>query len=129
MNTDTQERDELASLVGFEFRMDRSAPRDWPEGTNGYTVTLTFGGTVCEWPYYMGPRLTDDPSVEDVLGSLFLDARCAEDGFEAFCMDLGYDEDSRKDYATWEACKETAERLRFLFGDRYEDYANTEWDR
>lgn len=41
------------------------------------------------------------PAAYDVLACL--DWHCPDD-FESFCADFGYDTDSRKAHATWEAC-------------------------
>ena len=44
------------------------------------------------------------PKVHDVVASLFSDARGADEPFEAWCDDLGYDSDSRKAFKTYEVC-------------------------
>lgn len=68
------------------------------------------------------------PTAQDVLGSLALDANCGDQSFHDFCGDLGYDEDSRKAYATYEACRDQMYELRRLFGASYDDFIETEWD-
>ena len=54
------------------------------------------------------------PSAYDVLSCISGDARCPQ-RFSEFCSEYGYDEDSRKAYATWERCLGLAEELRRFF--------------
>lgn len=56
------------------------------------------------------------PSPAGVLYSLLSDARLGEDLFADFCGERGYDEDSRKALAMYEACQKTAIELRMLTG-------------
>ena len=52
-----------------------------------------------KWPFKPIP-----PSLEEVLDSLRLDWSLAHQSFDDFCFELGYDPDSRKAYAIYEAC-------------------------
>lgn len=54
------------------------------------------------------------PSVYDLFYAICLDAIFGEDTFEGFCANCGYDEDSRRAYATWQTCQETAMQLKRL---------------
>ncbi len=49
------------------------------------------------------------PAIADVIYSLVSDAQCVRHGqtFEEFAADLGYDEDSRKAEAIFNACRDT----------------------
>lgn len=59
------------------------------------------------------------PTVEDVLDCLASDATCS-DSFEDFCLEYGYDSDSRKAEKTWKACIKSRDRLQqFLGGDLF----------
>jgi len=51
------------------------------------------------WPFKPIP-----PSLEEVLDSLRMDWSLAHQSFDVFCFELGYDPDSRKAYAIYEAC-------------------------
>jgi len=44
------------------------------------------------------------PSLEEVLDSLRMDWSLAHQSFDVFCFELGYDPDSGKAYAIYEAC-------------------------
>lgn len=51
------------------------------------------------------------------LGCLFGDSELGSDLFEDFCINLGYDSDSRKAFGIYSACQKTKIRLRELFSD------------
>lgn len=52
------------------------------------------------------------PNIDDVLYSLVID--CTEESFEDWCMDLGYDPDSRKAYSIHQECVKTKGKLEEL---------------
>lgn len=56
------------------------------------------------------------PGLADVLSCLMSDACGAEDTFEGWCGDFGYDTDSRKALATYLACQETRGALIAFLG-------------
>lgn len=62
-----------------------------------------------------GPELTP-PTLADVMHSLLLDGSADDVTFEEWCADYGYDVDSRKAYATYEACRDTGQAFRRAFG-------------
>lgn len=55
------------------------------------------------------------PTQASVLYCLLLDANCADQNFDDFCSDLGYDPDSRKDFKVYESCCETLQKMRKIF--------------
>lgn len=59
------------------------------------------------------------PPAHDVVSALFVDASTVEAAadFEGWCSDLGYDTDSRKAYADWEACHKAKADLARLIPD------------
>lgn len=69
------------------------------------------------------------PTLLDVLGSLRSDCTLGDQLFEDFCGDLGYDTDSRKAHASWEACQRMHYELRNLFGyGAYQTFIDTDWE-
>lgn len=52
------------------------------------------------------------PKARDVLYSLASDASLARESFEDFCLDLGYDTDSRKVLELYLECQESGHKLR-----------------
>ena len=54
------------------------------------------------------------PGLDEVLYCLVADSAACGQDFEDWCSELGYDEDSRKAYTTWEACRANGKKLRDL---------------
>lgn len=52
------------------------------------------------------------PKIDDVLYALISDYQCAQDSFNDFCSNLGYDTDSRKALQIYLDCQENGEKLR-----------------
>ena len=59
------------------------------------------------------------PEVTDVLYCLLSDALCGQDTFEEFCVNYGYDTDSRKALEIYLACQKTEQDLRKLLGNDF----------
>lgn len=55
------------------------------------------------------------PSAASVLHSMVLDSDACNMSFNEWCSDFGYDTDSRKAYATYEACQKSGDQLKRLF--------------
>jgi len=90
----------------------------WDKGASHYNCTLHHeDGSMTFW-YSMGSAHKTGPKVGDVLQSLALDASSAEESFEDWCANCGYDTDSRKAFATYEACVATHRELQRLLGAR-----------
>lgn len=119
--------------VTVTFEETGQAPDSWPIGTRAYEATVGYtasGHTVTRtFPYYTGPAITRRPKKRELLACLALDAQMGDQTFEDFAADFGYDTDSRKAYATWEACRTLLEDLRAVFGTHLEEFMSTEWDR
>lgn len=100
---------------------------DWGDSSgHSWRVTLRRSRRQLTVDFYMGPACCEDPTAADVLDCLVSDVRYGEVSFEEFCSDLGYEEDSRRAYATWEKCRELAPRVRRFLGDAFEEYADAE---
>ena len=57
------------------------------------------------------------PFAGAVLYCLLLDMSCANDTFEEWCSNLGYDTDSRKALQTYLSCQENGTKLRKVFSN------------
>lgn len=68
------------------------------------------------------------PTLLDVLGSLRSDCEAGDQLFEDFCDDFGYDSDSRKAHGIWETCQRVHYELRNLFGRKYTEFIETDWE-
>lgn len=60
-------------------------------------------------------RKPQTPPIAGLLHSLILDSAAAEQTFNSWCSDFGYDTDSRKALATYEACQKAFDKLRKVF--------------
>jgi hypothetical protein len=122
---DDAERDYLLDALGVAITSEPAGPRDgWAEGASHWRVTVTRGsaGATFATPYSMGSAWTGKPAREDVLASLVMDAASVWDlvepgDFEDWADCLGYDSDSRKAEATFNACKVIAKEMADMFSD------------
>jgi hypothetical protein len=96
--------------LSFEFEGVRK-DGDWEH--RAYLVRLSRRPSYSVGPFYyrQGIGISEGPTAASVLASLLLDAQCGSLTFEGFCADMGLSEDSRKAYATWEACQRTASMM------------------
>ncbi len=62
----------------------------------------------------------------NVLLTLQQDAALADQSFESWCSDTGYDEDSRKAYKIYESCRDLFFSLRNGFGARFDEFMGLE---
>lgn len=90
---------------------------------NHYYITINRKGTSLvkplEFDFYDSLANTQKqyrqtPSAYDILSTVSSDSY-EYSSFKDFCDNLGYNEDSRKDYKTWEAVTEFAENINAFF--------------
>lgn len=98
-----------------------------------FTVTLKRDGQKITMPYHMGIGHAKDgqtpaPKLIEVLDSLRLDASSADESFEDFCANFGYDPDSRKALATYKACQKARVKVQALLGDDFDAFMSEEYD-
>lgn len=101
-------------------------PAGWVAGTTGWKVTLHYDKRQLTTSYYTGPAIEREPSAADVLYCLISDVGAGDYTFEQWCCEYGYDTDSRKAFATYEACRSMAPKLQKLLGARYDDFTRAE---
>src|SRR5262249_20478447 len=89
-------------------------------GSDPWTVVLRYKGRRMTVPFYMGPALAREPNAEDVMEALCSDASSAENSFENWCGDYGYDTDSRRAERTYQAVQKQTAKLRRLLGDDFD---------
>lgn len=98
-------------------RSERPGAHDWSKGSRHFACTLICHGIGFDFWFSQGSAHTEAPTVENVLICLASDAHGTKDtSFEEWCRDLGYDDDSRKALAIYEACEETATGLEHVLG-------------
>ncbi len=109
-------------------RIDSRPGTDWGPGARHFRVTLERND-ITKWPgkrridvqFSQGSAHTVDPTAADVLDCLASDASGAEQSFEDWCSDYGYDTDSRKAEKTYKACVSIRERLMAFLGADFND--------
>lgn len=103
------------------------------DSMDNYHVKLrakSLGNATMRLYYSKGKGLNGvAPTADEVLDCLASDASSIENAnnnFEAFCDDYGYDIDSRKAEKTFNACARQAQRLNKFLGEDY--YRQLLWD-
>lgn len=100
------------------------AERKWFDRARHFRCTLHAHRHRFMIYFSQGSAHTNPPTVAEILDSLAMDASSTHGCFEDFCDELGYDHDSLKAYAAWQACNQTRVRLIRMFGeDDYETLA------
>jgi hypothetical protein len=102
-------RPELGHVVAFEFYAG-FGHRELPEW--GRKPPRPGSLLHAQWVAQAKPGA---PSPADVLVCLIRDAEACDQSFESWCSDLSYDTDSRKAFATYEACQRNGDKLRGFF--------------
>jgi len=130
MNSTTTLR-ELCAKVRCDARSGKAAQSfdtmdDWQKSAHNYRVTLRFERRSMTLDYSMGSTHTDEPDAEGVLKCLLSDASGADDSFESWCADYGYDSDSRKAERTYKQVQAQTAKLRRLLGDSFDEFMNAE---
>jgi hypothetical protein len=110
--------DHSASLTVMSSKPRRTKDANGWEH-NAYDVVLSgpCGSMLVKWR--QGVALKGSPRLIDVLDSLRSDAMHTEETFEDWCAAYGYDSDSRKTEAIYNACKTQTAELQRVFGETF----------
>ena len=101
--------------------------RDSEWRARAWNVTIYYQGRRMTTAFYQGLGHTEEPSAADVVSALCSDARFVDgQTLEDFCAELGYDPDSRKAERIYKACQKHAPKIRRLFGEDFDLFANAE---
>lgn len=103
-------------------------PAKWSNGENWHNYwvsvsnTKTGKGTGFDfWASVMKPDLSSRYDVLNAFRCFVDDAISGDMSFHEFCIEFGYNEDSRTAEKTWKACKRSGEKLRNVYdGDIYD---------
>lgn len=91
--------------IGYNTNKDMPNMYEWKVSIGDFTTSYFMGAA------YKGRK----PTLTEVMYALLGDADLGSEDFNSFCDNLGYNNDSRKAYASWQACQETAERINATF--------------
>lgn len=109
-------------LNNVKFKVEYGAvPNENFTDSDAWTCTLSYCDREIEVPFYMGKgHLGEEPQLNDVLYSLFMDAMAVGMSFEDFCFEFGYDNDSIRAFKTYDACVKMGKELNYLLGEDYD---------
>jgi TusA-related sulfurtransferase len=94
---------------GVSERAPEWAKQEW-------RVTLRHNGKRMTFPYY-GGGAASNPSADDVVESLTMDASALSQDFAEWCDEFGYDVDSRQAHKTYNACRSLGKRFARMMGE------------
>lgn len=117
---------ECGITAGVRWDDSVKRPDDLDPDSNAYRVTLhyTTGDARRRMtvPFFTGSAWTRDPNAHDVLESLLSDASSADQSFEDWCGDYGYDTDSRKAERMYRAVVAQTAKLRRFLGEHFDAF-------
>jgi hypothetical protein len=90
---------------------------DWKQTANKYKATIKYNKKSLTIPYYTGCGWQRDPDLEDILGTLLMDAAYYDYSFEDFAREMGYDPDSRKTKKIYNDIQKQTEKLNSIFSE------------
>lgn len=85
-------------LTAIEDHNDKA--QGWQSNTRHFRVTLSREGRRMSFWFYQGSGIKEDPDLSAVIYCLACDRSYANDTFEEFIANCGYDEDSVRTYRT-----------------------------
>ena len=113
----------VTATVKYGAPYNESFPDSHP-----YTVTLRYQGRRMTVPFYTGLGWTKEPTATDVMECLLSDASSADQDFESWASDYGYDVDGRKAEKTYRAVVTQTAKLRKLLGADFEKMLYPEFE-
>lgn len=94
----------------------------WQRESNGYRLELRRGRKRMSLDFWQGIGINHDPEAYTVLDCLLSDASSADQSFEDWCSDYGYDVDSRKAERTYKSIQAQTKRLQRFLEEDYETF-------
>lgn len=120
--------DKLVLIQNGNARLAHNKRDEWQKKANDYSLTLKYGRRTFTFDWWQGIGINGEPTISSVMPNLFMDASVDGD-FNGFCAEFGYDADSRKAEAIWNACKRTRKALKRVFGEQYGHFEQKYQDR
>ena len=106
-NTWTMYEDKRVTMTCEQVGVSPDAP-DW--AAQEWRITLRHDGRRMSFPYY-GGGAASDPTADDVVETIAMDAHALAVSFEEWCDEYGYDTDSRSAERTYRACRKLGARF------------------
>lgn len=123
-NTDMDDEETLDFILesmGFTFSHGplRSKRNDdnMSDMARHFLCTISRGSQSYEFWFSQGEGCKESPTLTDTLSCLIMDASSADESFESWCAEYGYDDDSRKAERIYNAVKETRAALFTLMSE------------
>lgn len=93
---------------------------DWQRNANGYRLQLQYQGRVYSFNFWQGVGCKEAPTATGCLECLLGDSSAVDEDFNDWADNYGYEQDSRKAYAIFLACRRVGRNMRRLLGDDFE---------
>ena len=126
MTTDTKTLKQLCGSVRMDVkhgaRLAFAKQDKWQQEANGYTVTLRYAKRSYTVDFWRGSGIYGEPTVKGVMECLLSDASSANEDFDSWCGEYGYDTDSRRAEKIYKACKIIRSGLERLLGEDFETF-------
>lgn len=116
------EQDNVRAEATMTDQPEWARESGWDAAANWYTVTLRMSRRQMTVPFGMGSAHTSEPDAAHVLSCLLSDASGADEDFENWARDLGYDTDSRRAERTYRQVQAQTAKLRAFLGDKFDAY-------
>ena len=86
---------------------------------NGNHLDTRYGYKQMTLFFSQGYGVSGEPTLDNVLDCLKSDYLCARDGFEEFCANCGYSNDSIKSLKTYKNIQRQSNKLKTFLGDSF----------
>ncbi len=91
---------------------------------NGNHLDTRYGYKQMTLFFSQGYGISGEPTLDSVLDCLKSDYLCATDGFEEFCSNCGYSEDSIRSLKTFKNIQKQSKKLKTFLGDSFNQLLN-----
>tara|TARA_A100000171_G_C2038050_1_gene99032 strand:- start:11 stop:493 length:483 start_codon:yes stop_codon:yes gene_type:complete len=91
---------------------------------NGNHLDTRYGYKQMTLFFSQGYGISGEPTLDSVLDCLKSDYYCAIDGFEEFCANCGYSDDSIKSLKTYKNIQRQSKKLKTFLGDSFNQLLN-----
>ena len=90
----------------------------------GNYLDTRYGYKQMTFFFSQGYGISGEPTLDSILDCLKSDYLCARDGFEIFCYNCGYSEDSIKSLKTFKNIKRQSKKLKTFLGNSFNQLLN-----